>query len=255
MKKFMFVICIILSAKSFSQVGIGTNAPEGSALLEVKSTNKGFLPPRVALTASNSASPITSPVEGLLVYNTVAAGTYPYNVVPGYYYWDGFAWSQMVTSTVDYGFVRYTGADTGPLSIGSNVALNASATGNLLWSSNQFTLKANKTYELEAYLAIYQAGGAVGGIFQIYNYSDNSVLASGLYISAGGGGVNNPSANGPMKAIITTTSDTQVGIRFNSFYGGGGGAPGLIGSTNFLGAYAAPNQCYFMVKQIGQTLQ
>lgn len=212
------------------------------------------MPPRVALTASNSASPITSPAEGLLVYNTVAAGTYPYNVVPGYYYWDGSAWSSMVTSTVDYGFVRYTGSDTGPLTVGSNVALNSTATGNLTWSSSEFTLKANKTYELEAYMAIYQTGGAVAGIFQIYNYSNNSVLASGLYISAGGGGANNPSANGPMKAIITTTANTQVGIRFNSYYGTVA-APGLIGSTNLLGAYAAPNQCYFLVKQIGQTLQ
>lgn len=223
--------------------------------MEVKNTNKGFLPPRIALTASNSASHITSPAAGLLVYNAATAGTYPNNVVPGYYYWDGPAWSQMVSPTVDYGFVRYTGNDTGPLTVGSNVALNSTATGNLTWSSNEFTLKANKTYELEAYFAIFQTGDAVVGIFQIYNYTNNTVLASGLYISAGGAGVYNPSANGPTKAIITTTSNTQVGIRFNSFYGGGGNAPGLIGSTNVLPAYAAPGQCYFMVKQIGQTLQ
>lgn len=208
----------------------------------------------MSLTATNSAGPITSPATGLLVYNNATAGTYPNNVTPGYYYWTGSAWTKFTTSTVDYGFVKYTGSDTAPLSYGP-VYFDASATGNLTWSNNNtFTLRANKTYEIEAYLAIYQMAGAVAGIFQIYNYTNGLVLASGLYISAGGGGINNPSANGPMKCIITTTTSTLVGIRFSSFYGGGGGTPGLIGSTNFAGSSAAPNQCYFLVKQIGETI-
>ena len=76
-------------------VGIGTPSPNASALLDVASTSKGFLPPRVALTAINSALPVTSPVSGLLVYNTATAGTSPNNVMPGYYYWNGTTWSQL----------------------------------------------------------------------------------------------------------------------------------------------------------------
>ena len=56
------------------------------------SADKGFLPPRVALTAINSANPITSPATGLLVYNTATTGTSPNNVIPGYYYWNGTRW-------------------------------------------------------------------------------------------------------------------------------------------------------------------
>lgn len=41
------------------------------------------------MTVTNSASPITSPANGLMVFNTVTAGTSPNQVVPGYYYWDG----------------------------------------------------------------------------------------------------------------------------------------------------------------------
>jgi hypothetical protein len=52
---------------NFAQVGIGTNAPHTSAMLEVSSTSKGFLPPR--MTAAQRSN-ITSPVEGLLVYQT-----------------------------------------------------------------------------------------------------------------------------------------------------------------------------------------
>ena len=65
-----------------AQVGIGTSSPNASAQLEVNSTSKGFLPPRVALTATNAAGPVTSPAAGLLVYNTATAGTSPNNVTP-----------------------------------------------------------------------------------------------------------------------------------------------------------------------------
>ena len=254
MQKIIFYFSFLISTSTFAQVGVGTNTPTSSAQLDVSSSTKGLLPPRVSLTATNSASPITSPATGLLVYNNATAGTYPNNVTPGYYYWTGSAWTKFTTSTVDYGFVKYTGSDTAPLTVGGLVSFDASATGNLSWSSNKFTLLANKTYEIEAYLAIYQITAAVGGTFQIYNYTNSSVLASGLYISAGGSGANYPSANGPMKCIVTPSTNISVGIKLYSFYGGGNNAPGLIGSTSTAGANTAPNQCYFLVKQIGETI-
>lgn len=97
MKKFN-VLFLLISFGAFAQTGIGTNTPNASAKLEVAATDKGFLPPRVALTASNAFSPITgtsSSATGLLVYNTASAGTAPNNVVPGYYYWNGNAWIQI----------------------------------------------------------------------------------------------------------------------------------------------------------------
>jgi hypothetical protein len=81
---------VFLNGKA--QTGIGTTSPSPSAKLEVASTNQGFLPPRIALTATNAASPVTSPATGLLVYNTATAGTTPNNVAPGYYFWNGSAW-------------------------------------------------------------------------------------------------------------------------------------------------------------------
>jgi hypothetical protein len=78
-----------------AQTGIGTTTPSPSAKLEVASTNQGFLPPRIALTATNATSPVTSPATGLLIYNTATSGTTPNNVVPGYYYWNGTAWIQI----------------------------------------------------------------------------------------------------------------------------------------------------------------
>ena len=96
-----FLTLLVLLCLSFftkAQTGIGTTTPNASAKLDVSSSTLGFLPPRVALTASNVFAPITgtsSAAAGLLIYNTATAGTAPYNVVPGYYYWNGTAWTQI----------------------------------------------------------------------------------------------------------------------------------------------------------------
>jgi hypothetical protein len=55
------------TATAQNNVGIGTSAPDASAQLEMKSTTQGLLPPRLnGLQIIN----ITSPAEGLMVYNT-----------------------------------------------------------------------------------------------------------------------------------------------------------------------------------------
>ena len=103
-KKIVEIVVIILFVSSANaQTGIGTTTPNASAKLDITSTNKGFLPPRVALTAANVFAPVTglsgttelATAAGLLIYNTATSGTTPNNVVPGYYYWNGTAWIQI----------------------------------------------------------------------------------------------------------------------------------------------------------------
>src|SRR6478735_3085025 len=98
MKRALYAIILIYIPflTTYSQVGIGTNTPDTSAMLEVKSSSKGFLPPRVALTAANIAAPVKNPAPGLLVFNTATSGGTPVNVSPGYYYWNGSAWYPLV---------------------------------------------------------------------------------------------------------------------------------------------------------------
>jgi hypothetical protein len=63
-----------------------------NSLLELESTSKGFLPPRVIINSLSSASPLTAPVpEGMLVYSS--GGT----VSDGYYIWDGTKWKPIAT--------------------------------------------------------------------------------------------------------------------------------------------------------------
>lgn len=102
MKRLGLMLCYILTTAIWSQAqNVGINAtgatPDASAMLDIASTNTGLLIPRVALTATNAAGPITTPATSLLVYNTATAGTAPNNVVPGYYFWNGTAWIQLLT--------------------------------------------------------------------------------------------------------------------------------------------------------------
>lgn len=48
-------------------VGIGTNSPDASAALDIASTNKGFLPPRMTSTERDA---ISNPAKGLMIFNT-----------------------------------------------------------------------------------------------------------------------------------------------------------------------------------------
>jgi hypothetical protein len=95
MKYFISVFLLLAAGKfSFSQEGIsiGPGAPAASAVLDIKATNKGLLPPRVSLTGSTDVATIPSPATGLVVYNTATAGTAPNQVTPGYYYFTGVYW-------------------------------------------------------------------------------------------------------------------------------------------------------------------
>jgi len=152
--------------------------------------------------------------------------------------------------SVDYGIARYTGADGSGLSTGALVSFDANAAGNLVWSGNKFTLKANKTYELEASLAIYHSSVGVAGVFQIYDYTNSKELANSLFMSQNGGGSKNQNANTPIKCIVTPITDIQVGVKLNNYYGG---APSIIGNGVATGSNSAANASYFIAKQLGSS--
>lgn len=63
----LLAIFVLVTTFSKAQIGIGTTSPHPSAILDVTSTNKGFLLPRLEFSQINE---ITNPAEGLLVYCT-----------------------------------------------------------------------------------------------------------------------------------------------------------------------------------------
>lgn len=69
LKKLFFVFCclFILTSLTNAQIGIGTSNPDPSAKLEISSTTKGFLPPRMKRIQRDA---INSPAAGLTIWCT-----------------------------------------------------------------------------------------------------------------------------------------------------------------------------------------
>lgn len=64
---FALLLIIVSMAKMQAQTGMGTQASDASAALEIKSTTKGLLIPKVT-TAQKNAMP--TPATGLMIYDT-----------------------------------------------------------------------------------------------------------------------------------------------------------------------------------------
>lgn len=97
MKKLVFIILIFCVQFSNAQVGIGTSNPNQSALLEIVSSDKGLLIPRIQLNGTTDVSAINNGnVESLLIYNTVNTS----DVTKGFYYWGGIRWEKIVTESM-----------------------------------------------------------------------------------------------------------------------------------------------------------
>ncbi|HUR10160.1 MAG TPA: tail fiber domain-containing protein [Flavitalea sp.] len=119
MRKMCLLFTALLSFYLISaQVAITTDgsAPAASAMLDIKSTSKGLLIPRIALTGINDNSSIVSPVEGLLLYNTATAGG-ANAVSPGFYYYRLGVWNRLIVDN---------GNETSPWLIGGNTGIDAS---------------------------------------------------------------------------------------------------------------------------------
>ncbi|MHA8091629.1 tail fiber domain-containing protein [Aquirufa regiilacus] len=218
MKK--FILLFLISLRVIAQTGIGTSTPDASAKLEVSATNKGFLPPRVALSATNSASPITSPANGLMVFNTATAGASPFNVLPGYYYWDGTGGKWVSLSTTvgnvqNQGIFRSTSNTALNSAVSSwNSRFNNIAAGDLTINANTSFTLANGIYKIEWALP-YQSSSTYNIIQLQENMSGtwNALLNDAGYSTLGNGG-NTDWGGGTFAADIIDCSSSTRTFRF-----------------------------------------
>lgn len=87
------IVCSVLSASAQIKIGDNPNTINANSLVEMESTNKGFLAPRVALSDVNLVTPLTGTVPaGMIVYST--GGT----VTDGFYFWSGSKWLAVQSS-------------------------------------------------------------------------------------------------------------------------------------------------------------
>ncbi|WP_374459233.1 hypothetical protein [Chryseobacterium taeanense] len=114
-------------AKDNGQIGIGTSSPDASAALEVASTNKGMLIPRVALTGSTDQTTIASPANGLMVYNLGTGGL----TFKGFVFWNGTEWRSVnnnPTIAPTIVSLNCTDSSTFPATFTSGTAYNGTLT-------------------------------------------------------------------------------------------------------------------------------
>ena len=113
----LFQLCVIIT---HAQVGIGTTNISPSAMLEVFSTNKGVLLPRVALDSNTDQTTVPNPAVGLTVYNT-AAGNFK---IEGFLTWDGSVWVRLASEEVQapgISGIQCTGATINPTTFKAGV--------------------------------------------------------------------------------------------------------------------------------------
>ncbi|NER15239.1 hypothetical protein GWK08_17415 [Leptobacterium flavescens] len=90
LKKGLLILVFAIPFNLCSQVGIGTSTPDPSSILDINSTDKGLLIPRMSESQRNS---ITSPVAGLMIYQIDNS--------PGFYYYNGSGWFSVASSSGD----------------------------------------------------------------------------------------------------------------------------------------------------------
>jgi hypothetical protein len=239
MKKVLFFF--LISVHLYAQTGIGTTTPEASAKLDVTSSNKGFLPPRVTLTSITDNTTIPNPATGLLVYNTGSN----VGLVAGYYYWNGSSWATIATATgsgvsASYARGSRTAAQTTGLSTNGLVAFtqvdqSAGQDISLNTSTGQITLAAGRTYRLQAQVPNFQTSNSDGRpSFGWYNETSSNYVgsASASYSAASTAGWG--ATGGLSDAVITTSTQTVVSYRilqnFNTNQLGGSGDFNTTGS-------------------------
>ncbi len=105
-KNIFFLLLLTCCFKIYAQqnVGIGTASPNASSLLEISSSNKGLLIPRVLLASETDVTTIPSPPNALLIFNNNEA-------LPdgrGFYFWNAISnkWVKLATNNnlnnIDY---------------------------------------------------------------------------------------------------------------------------------------------------------
>ena len=153
MKKVLFsVLSLFVANYAFSQ-NVGINAtgatPDASAILDVSSTTKGMLIPRMT-TANRTA--ITTPATGLVVYDTN---------LNSFYYYNGTAWIWLLSSGSGWSVTGNSGTTAGTNFIGTTDAID-------------FVVKTNATERVRV-----TSGGNVG----IGTSTPNAALQLGNVLS------------------------------------------------------------------------
>ena len=213
------------------QLGIGTTTPQPSSILDVSSTTKGLLVPRMTEIQKNA---ISTPAEGLLLYQT--------DVFNGFYYRDSPSWLRILSTSDNISF-EIGSVKVGTTSYGlQNTQLgddtfNFSTSGSNNTAIGFFAISSSNGSDNTALgtNAMRQGQGSVDGSF-------NTAIGASALAQGDDGGYNtgigassikrvegdNNSGLGYRTLFSTTTGDDNTAVGYNA------GDTNTTGSNNTL---------------------
>ncbi len=191
-----FVFLVLISLNTKAQVGINTLSPDAGAILDIESSNKGMLVPRVDIPDLDAIAPITGGgTQSLLVYNIGSSTT------EGFYYWDTTktAWIPLTTEEDD-DFYKVGTTDaaqnitddiyrTGNMAIGKTTASSALDIQDNS-SANAVSIGSTGSDNVVEIKRTGSKSGTSRGLYVNYANSDsgsNEQLAIGTYLRGGSG--------------------------------------------------------------------
>ncbi len=177
------------------QTGIGTESVEAGVAVQLGSTDKGFLIPRVSLTSRVSQSPLLGTlVTGTTIFNINTFGSFPNQVTPGFYYWDQEEreWKPAAENDLNVSAKFFNSTNSTKFYNGTNV-VKLDLLGTTYYNENPDIIqKVNNTdlrimatglYEVTANLAFDEGESAAGTLGILLNFKLNgSIVGTSHYI-------------------------------------------------------------------------
>jgi hypothetical protein len=166
-----------------AQVGIGTTSPEPSSILDVASTDKGLLVPRVSLgdVSDTMLDGTNTAATGLLIWNTNAAVTGGDGI--GYYSFNGTSWEKLSTTANNSAVVLKVTSSTASSSLaqGTNMILFLNSVSNNVGGGSYDTTTGTYTVPTDG---IYEIKTSFMVTLPAPNYEmllSNRIFLNGVY--------------------------------------------------------------------------
>jgi hypothetical protein len=171
---FTLLAAVVFTATTYAQVGIGTTNPNTSAALDITSTTKGLLIPRML---AGERTTIVTPATGLMVFQTDGAA--------GFYYYNGSSWAEVAATSKTYSVNTFY-AELG----GYVIEINADGThGLVLAMQDQGTSNWYQANDLLSNAANHDVNGAKFKDWRIPTKRELNLMF-GVYIGSNGANLN-----------------------------------------------------------------
>ena len=194
MKKIVLTLIVLVASLSYGQVGIGTDNPDNSAVLDIESTTKGLLAPR--MTAAQRTA-ISTPAEGLIVFQT--------DNTPNLYCFVNGAWTPILSSPS-------AGLWTPVITDASGGSISGTATGFYQRVGNVVNFSGTISIPTGYGYTTIEASLPISSNFTVANDASGSV--SGSYFDVWPRDFSKSTLSGAIDVNVTTDK-----LNINIFYG------------------------------------